>query len=96
MAYYKGFSLFDDLDNLNDRAVNRGRIMANIVVDHQRDGKFSPKGMALSGGYMRSIPAAERKAALSEFVKAMRKEGFVLGGTKDAQAAAIEGAINGR
>jgi len=96
MAYYKGFSLFDDLDNANDRAVNRGRIMANIVVDHQRDGKFSPKGMALSGGYMRSIPAAERKAALAQFIFAMRKEGFALTGTKEEIGEAIKGAIDGR
>lgn len=90
MDSYKGFNLFNDLGNADDKARNRGRILCNIAVDHQRGGKFSIKGVALSSGYIRAIPAAERRMALEEFVIAMRKEGFAITGTAEQKERAIE------
>lgn len=93
METYKGFSLFNDLENAHDRAINRGRILSNIATDHQRHGQFSYKALALTAGYIRAVPVQERRAALDEFVTAMRKEGFAIAGTKDQLNQAIGEAI---
>lgn len=93
MEHFKGFGLFNDVEDKVLQAYNRGRMMVNIVMDHSKDGKFNMKGVALSTGYMQGIPKGERRAALEEFIRLLEKEGFKLGGGKAAQMAAMEAAI---
>lgn len=95
MEHFKGFGLFNDVEDASMQAFNRGRMMVNIVMDHSKDGKFNMKGVALSTGYMNAIPKGERRAALEEFIRLLQKEGFRLGGNPEVAARAMEEAING-
>lgn len=95
MDSYKGFGLFNDLEDKAAQTYNRARILVNIVLDHSKKGKTNPKGAFLSVGYMNCIPIEDRKDVLNEFIKQMTKEGFSLGGSKYEQSAAIADAIRG-
>jgi hypothetical protein len=78
MDNFKGFSLFNDVDDESLQAFNRGRVMANIFQDHMRDGRVNIKGSALVLGYFKEIPEPERLPAQMQFKSLMEKEGFAL------------------
>lgn len=94
MEHFKGFGLFNDVEDAQLKAQNRARMMVNIVMDHSKNGKFNVKGVALSTGYMNCIPKGERKDVIDAFIRGMEREGFNLGGSERVREAAIEGAIN--
>ena len=96
MESFKSYSLFNDVEDFDNRALNRGRILCNIVLDHMKDGKTNMKGVAISGGYMKAIPVGERRAALDQFIDQMAKAGFAVTGSADERANAYEEAVNGR
>ena len=93
MDHFKGFGLFNDVEDKSLQAFNRGRMMVNIVMDHSKNGKFNVKGVALSTGYMNALPKGERRAALEEFIRLLEKKGFKLGGSPAVQERAMEQAI---
>jgi hypothetical protein len=75
---YNGFALFSDVEDEALKAFNRGRVLCNIFVDNQQDGKTNAKGAALILGYFSKIPSTERAMAQAEFLVSMKKEGFVI------------------
>lgn len=75
---YNGFALFNDVEDKELQAFNRGRVMTNIYVDNQQDGNTNVKGSGLIIGYFSKIDPTERAAAQAAFVAEMKKEGFVL------------------
>lgn len=77
---YKGFSLFNDVEDAELRAQNRGRVMANMAEDHsdKKTRKVSPKGAALILNYFNLIRDFDRNKAKDKFKTEMESRGFVL------------------
>jgi hypothetical protein len=77
---FKGFSLFNDVEDAELRAQNRGRVMANMAEDHsdKRTRKVNPKGASLILSYFSRIVEADRNTAKDKFKTEMEARGFVL------------------
>ena len=96
MDHFKGFSLFNDLEDKVLQAYNRARLMVNMVIENSNGkGSFNVKAAALTTGYLSNIPKEERKSVIDEFIPQMRKEGFALAGSEAKKASVIKEAING-
>lgn len=95
MEHFKGFGLFNDVEDASLKAFNRARMLVNIAIDHSKNGKFNAKAVSLTSGYMKLIPKGERKAVVDEFVRLMKKEGFELGGAEDKKDQAVKEVVNG-
>lgn len=76
---FKGFSLFNDIDDAVLRTRNRAVILANISESHMKKGKISPGGAALTVGYYNAIPENERTPLLEKFKDVMGERGYALG-----------------
>lgn len=76
MSEYKGFSLFNDVDDAVLRCFNRARVLTNIAEDHAENNRISPKGAMLILGYFGQIPMDERETLQAEFSKQMKSVGF--------------------
>ena len=58
---YKGYGLFDDIEDVTLRNRNRAVILANIAEDNMnREMHISAKGASLVMGYFNAIPEGER------------------------------------
>lgn len=76
MSTFKGFSLFDDIEDVILRTRNRATVLANIFEDNSQKAKVTPKGAALILGYFKLIPEGERRAVESKFKECMSERGF--------------------
>lgn len=74
---YKGFSLFNDIDDSDLRNRNRAVILANIAESHIKDKKISPSGAGLILRYFSLIPGDEREVVKDKFQVAMQQRGFL-------------------
>lgn len=76
---YKGYPLFNELEDVALRNRNRGVILANIAEDHTtKERKISLKGTALLMGYFQSIPEDQRKDCTKSFADNMNARGFAI------------------
>ena len=77
---FKGFSLFNDIEDADLRTRNRSVVMTNIAEDHidKKTKRINPKGAALILNYFSLIPGAERDAAKNKFAEDMNNRGFTL------------------
>ena len=75
---FKGYSLFNDIEDVNLRNRNRAVILSNIALDNTRNKLISPKGASLILGYFGIIPDEERADVRDRFVQRMRESGFVI------------------
>ena len=76
---YKGFALFNEIEDRELRLRNRAVVMTNIAEDHSNKSKMiSINGMGLIMGYFKSIPSDERNDQLNLFTQHMKERGFVL------------------
>ncbi len=73
---YKGFELFNDIDDAALKAQNRSAVLSNIYEDNVVDGKITPKGATILLGYFSAIPEAERPPVYESFIIEMGKRGF--------------------
>jgi hypothetical protein len=75
---YKGYSLFDDVEDFSLKVKNRGVVMANIVDEHchRSNGRVTPTGLALILGYFREVPVHERKATKIAFEQVLTERGI--------------------
>ena len=94
MNAFKGFGLFNDVEDAQLQAQNRARMLINIFLDHSKNGRVNIKGAALSTGYMNAVPQGQRRLVIEKFIEGMKKEGFDLGGSKAVQERAIQEAVN--
>jgi len=78
MNNYKGFSLFNDVEDKELQRFNRARVMVNMAQDHSKKGRINAVGSALILGYFGQMPFDEREVIKSEFAKQMNKNGFQL------------------
>lgn len=77
---FKGFSLFNDIEDMVLRTRNRAVVMTNMAEDHmdRKTKRINPKGASLILNYFSLIPAAERNAAKETFARDMESRGFIL------------------
>lgn len=75
-ASFKGFPLFNEIEDDALRLRNQAVIMTNLLEDNFFKGKISAKGASLIAGYMRNIPHADRKSLMDEFVEQAKLRGF--------------------
>lgn len=78
MDNFKGFSLFNDVEDESLQSFNRARILANIAQDHLKGGRVNVKGAALVLGYFKELPEAERLPVKMKFEQLMKQDGFAL------------------
>jgi hypothetical protein len=76
MNEYKGYSLFNDIEDLALRTRNRGVTLANIAEDHTKNKKINAKGVSLILNYYALIPAEESVAVRESFAGFMKERGY--------------------
>ena len=75
---YKGFSLFNEIQDKELRTRNRAVILANITEDNLTPNKrVTPKGAVLVLGYFTCISDDEKQAAQEAYLRTMQERGFV-------------------
>ncbi len=75
---YKGFDLFDDIEDATLRTRNRAVVLTNIAEDHTKERRINAKGAALILGYFGSIPDNERGVVRDVFKSTMKDRGYEL------------------
>jgi hypothetical protein len=76
---YKGYSLFNDIEDNVLRTRNRAVTLANMAESHMTPKKqITPKGAATMLKYMELIPAEERTPVTERFIQAMQERNYVL------------------
>lgn len=77
---YKGFSLFNDIEDETLRDRNRGVTMANIVEMNydNKAKKITPKGASLVIGYFNQIALEQRKQVSLVFERFLKERGFAV------------------
>ena len=75
---FKGYSLFNDIEDFDLRNRNRAVILANIMEDNlTAKKKVTGKGSTLILGYFLNVPEVDRKSVRDKFAKAITERGFV-------------------
>lgn len=76
---YKGYHLFNLVDDFETRANNRGAMMCNIYGEFSfADGKASPHAMSLILGYFNEVPDADKERAMEFFSVHAKDRGFAV------------------
>lgn len=75
---YKGFCLFNDVEDEALKTRNRAVVLANIAESNIKDQRINAKGVALILGYFNQIPLAERAPVKEKFKADMIGRGFAL------------------
>lgn len=79
--HFKGFSLFNDVEDEALRAFNRARILVNVAEDNTLpNGCLNGKGSALIVQYFQKVAVDDRKAAYDKFNELMKASGFQITG----------------
>lgn len=73
---YKGFSLFNDVEELTRQERNRAVILCNIVEHNTHKGQITPRGAGLAMGYFSKIPAEQRKGVEEKFEELVKGRGY--------------------
>jgi len=80
---FSGYSLFNDIENFELRARNRGIIMSNILEDNLIKELVSRRGISIVKKYLEKIPLLERKAAVDALYTSLLERGFDLEGVHE-------------
>ena len=75
---YRGFSLFNDLEDKQLQLRNRAVVMSNMAEQYTNDKKITVKGASLILGYFECIPHNERKALEQRFTEVMKERKYVI------------------
>lgn len=75
---YKGFSLFNDIEDAVLRLRNRAVVLANIAEDNTNNRLISPKGAGLVLGYTSKLPKEDVASVTESFKNEMIRRGFKL------------------
>jgi hypothetical protein len=73
---FKGFSLFNDIEDYVLRVRNRAVILTNIAEDNSEKGLINVKGVATILGYFKMVPEDEREDVQAKFKSTMAERGF--------------------
>lgn len=77
---YKGYPLFNNIEDLELKSNNRANILANIFESRYVNGKISMAGTALIVGYVGNISEEERANTVEKFVETLKERGFDVSG----------------
>lgn len=77
---YKGFPLFNDVEDTDLRNRNRAVILTNIALAHTKNRKITPGGASLILNYFNEVQPEDRKDVQNRFVQQMQSEGMYLVG----------------
>lgn len=75
---FKGFNLFNDIEDTALRNRNRACVLCNIAVDNTRNKLISPKGASLILGYFGLLDMKDRNDVQTRFTQRMLESGFAL------------------
>ena len=76
---YKGYSMFNDIEDASLRSRNRAVTLCNIAEAHtNKEKRISPGGAALMIRYTEQIPEDDRKSVLEKMVVFMKERGYDL------------------
>lgn len=75
---YKGFYLFNDIEDYILKTRNRAVVLANIAQDNSQSSLINAKGISLILGYFQQIPTDEREDVKIKFSETMLERGFKL------------------
>lgn len=76
---YRGYSLFNDIEDASLRSRNRAVTLCNIAEAHtNKEKRISPGGAALMIRYTEQIPEDDRKSVLKKMVVFMKERGYDL------------------
>lgn len=70
---YRGFALFNDVEDVTLRNKNRGAVLANIIEDGMNGSKIRHAATADVIGYFSNIPKEDRKIALADMYDELAK-----------------------
>jgi hypothetical protein len=76
MNQYKGFELFNDIEDISLRNRNRAVTLANIAEDNTKNRMISPKGASLILGYFGAVPDVDKTAVSEKFKQNMKERGY--------------------
>jgi len=74
---FKGYSLFNDIEDVELRNRNRAVILANIIEHNTKSRRVSPQGAALVLGYFSYVPMEDRKDVEERFEVIVKERGYV-------------------
>lgn len=76
---FKGYSLFNDIEDAALRSRNRAVTLCNIAEAHtNKEKRISHGGAALMIRYTEQLPSEERKQVLDMMVQFMKERGYEL------------------
>ena len=76
---YRGYSLFNDIEDASLRSRNRAVTLCNIAEAHtNKEKRITPGDAALMIRYTENIPEDERKTVLEQMVVFMKERGYDL------------------
>lgn len=76
MNEFKGFSLFNDIEDEGLRNRNRAVVMANMASNHNKNGRITAGAAGLILGYFSALSVPDRKAVMPGFLEQMKERGF--------------------
>lgn len=79
MSNYKGFDLFDSINDVALRTRNQAVVLANIAADHSKNKKITPAASGIILGYFNQIVPEDRKSVEVQFTQAMKERGYLAG-----------------
>lgn len=75
MSDFKGYPLFDDVDDVEIRRRNQATSMVNMFEEHSRGGKVSAKGLQLIVEYFSKLLPTERASVRAMFTDVLKQRG---------------------
>lgn len=77
---FRGFSLFNDIEDVELKNRNRAVILTNMAEDNmdRKTKKINMKGTTFVLGYFNLIPEEERADVKNRFMEGMAQRGFIL------------------
>ncbi|HET8689282.1 MAG TPA: hypothetical protein VFM18_21940 [Methanosarcina sp.] len=73
---FKGYSLFNDIEDVALRNRNRAVVMANMVEQNTKQRKMTPKGAQLVIGYFGQVPDADKEEVNNLFDGFIKERGY--------------------
>jgi len=74
---FKGYSLFNDIEDEMLRYRNRAVVMANMCEQNMKQDRINAKGIGLVFGYFNAVAKEERAKTMATFEMIMGTRGYV-------------------
>lgn len=75
---FKGYELFNDIEDKNLRNRNRAVVLTNIAEDRTRNRLISANGAGLILGYFKEIPDEDKNDVKERFTVEMKNRGYLI------------------